>query len=160
MKKQIIFLLLSFLTLTTFAQTKKNIIEETFDNIKSKTKVDKSDSTCFYLTQKMYDEVLQNEISEIRKSTIEEINEFQKSKKSKNTYIFSALMFYQEVITKSAEQKVLKPELQREIINYLEKEFINVYNKIPAIIYVYKVETLHLFEDKIEMKKFRISGAY
>ena len=158
MKKQIIFLLLSFLTLTTFAQTKKNIIEETFDNIKSKTKVDKSDSTCFYLTQKMYDEVLQNEISEIRKSTIEEINEFQKSKKSKNTYIFSALMFYQEVITKSAEQKVLKPELQREIINYLEKEFINVYNKIPAIIYVYKVETLHLFEDKIEMKKYIEDG--
>ena len=59
-----IFVVSLFLTSTIFAQTKKNIIEETFDNIKSKTKVDKSDSTCFNLTQKMYDEVLQNEISE------------------------------------------------------------------------------------------------
>ena len=56
-------------------------------------------------------------------------------------------MFYQEVITKSAEQKISKPELQRDIINYLEKEFLEVYNKIPAIIYVYKVETLNLFDD-------------
>ena len=62
MKKQILFLLFTFLTLTTFAQTKKNIIEETFDNIKNKSKVDKSDSTCLKLTQKMYDEALQNEI--------------------------------------------------------------------------------------------------
>ena len=158
MKKQILFLLFTFLTLTTFAQTKKNIIEETFDNIKSKTKIDKSDSTCFNLTQKMYDEVLQNEISEFQKSTIEEINEFQKSRKSKNTYLFTALMFYQEIITKSAEQKVVKPELQRDIVNYLEKEFLYVYNKIPTIIYVYKVETLNLLKDKTELKKYIDEG--
>ncbi len=153
-----IFVVSLFLTSTIFAQTKKNIIEETFDNIKSKTKVDKSDSTCFNLTQKMYDEVLQNEISEFKKSTSEEINEFQKNRKSKNTYLFTALMFYQEIITKSAEQKALKPELQRDIVNYLEKEFLNVYNKMPTIIYVYKVETLKLFEDKAELKKYIDEG--
>ncbi len=147
-----------FVTSTIFAQTKKNLIEKTFDNIKSKTKVDKSDSTCFILTQKMYDEVLQNEISEFKKSTIEEINEFQKNRKSKNTYLFTALMFYQEVITKSAEQKVLKPGLQRDIVNYLESEFLYVYNKIPTIVYIYKVETLNLFEDKAELKKYIDEG--
>ncbi|MDI9311979.1 MAG: hypothetical protein QM535_17330 [Limnohabitans sp.] len=157
MNKYIVILSL-FLTSTIFAQTKKNIIEETFDKIKSNTKIDKNDSTCFNLTQKMYDEVLQNEISEFQKSTIEEINEFQKSRKSKNTYLFTALMFYQEIITKSAEQKVVKPELQRDIINYLEKEFLYVYNRIPTIIYVYKVETLNLLEDKTELKKYIDEG--
>ena len=157
MNKYIVILSL-FLTSAIFAQTKKNIIEETFDKIKSNTKIDKSDSTCFNLTQKMYDEVLQNEISEFQKSTIEEIKEFQKSRKSKNTYLFTALMFYQEIITKSAEQKVLKPELQRDVVNYLEKEFLYVYNRIPTIIYVYKVETLNLFEDKTELKKYLDEG--
>lgn len=147
-----------FLTSIIFAQTKKNMVEETFDNIKSKTKIDKSDSTCFNLTQKMYNEVLQNEISEFNKTTIEEINEFQKSRKSNNTYLFTALIFYQEIITKSAEQKEVKPELQRDIVNYLEKEFLFVYNKIPTIIYVYKVETLNLFEDKTELKKYIDEG--
>lgn len=157
MNKYLVILSL-FLTSTIFAQTKKNIIEETFDNIKSKAKIDKSDSTCFNLTQKMYGEVLQNEISEFNKSTLEEINEFQKSRKSKNTYLFTVLMFYQEIITKSAEQKVVKPELQRDIVNYLEKEFLFVYNKIPTIIYIYKVETLNLFEDKTELKKYIDEG--
>lgn len=157
MNKYLVILSL-FLTSIIFAQSKKNIVEETFDNIKSKTKIDKSDSTCFNLTQKMYDEVLQNEISEFKKSTIEEINEFQKSRKSKNTYLFTALMFYQEIVTKSAEQKMVKPELQRDIVNYLEKEFLYVYNKIPSIIYVYKVETLNLFGDKAELKKYIDEG--
>ncbi|WP_409207322.1 hypothetical protein [Flavobacterium sp.] len=106
----------------------------------------------------MYDEVLQNKISEFKKSTIEEINEFQKSRKSKNTYLFTALMFYQEIMTKSAEQKVVKPELQRDVVNYLEKEFLSVYNKMPTIIYVYKVETLKLFEDEAELKKYIDEG--
>ncbi|WP_445720492.1 hypothetical protein [Flavobacterium sp.] len=157
MNKYIVIISL-FLTSIIFAQTEKNIVEKTFDNIKSKTKIDKLDSTCFNLTQKMYDEVLQNEISEFKKSTIEEINEFQKNRKSKNTYLFTALMFYQEIVTKSAEQKVVKPELQRDIVNYLEKEFLYVYNKIPTIIYVYKVETLNLFEDKTELKKYINEG--
>jgi hypothetical protein len=158
MKKQILFLLFTFLTLTIFAQTKKNIIEETFDNIKNKSKVDKSDSTCLKLTQKMYDEALQNEISELSNSTIDGIKKFENSRKSKNTYLFSALMFYQEVITKSAEEKKFKPELQRDLINYLEKEFLYVYNKVPTIIYVYKVETLNLFKDKTELKKYIDEG--
>lgn len=158
MKKQILFLLFTFLTLTTFAQTKKNIIEETFDNIKNKSKVDKSDSTCLKLMQKMYDEALQNEISELSNSTIDEIKNFENSRKSKNTYLFSALMFYQEVITKSAEEKKIKPELQRDLINYLEKEFLYVYNKVPTIVYVYKVETLNLFKDNTELKKYIDEG--
>ena len=157
MNKYIVIISL-FLTSIIFAQKEKNIVEKTFDNIKSKTKIDKLDSTCFNLTQKMYDEVLQNEISEFKKSTIEEINEFQKNRKSKNTYLFTALMFYQEIVTKSAEQKVVKPELQRDIVNYLEKEFLYVYNKIPTIIYVYKVETLNLLKDKTELKKYIDEG--
>lgn len=152
------FLVALFVASTIFAQIKKNLVEETFDNIKSNTIVDKSDSTCFNLTQKMYYEILQNEISEFQKNTIEEISEFQKNNKSENTYLFTTLMFYQEVITKSAAQKVLKPELQRDIINYLEREFLYVYNKIPAIIYVYKVETLNLFDDKVELKKYIDKG--
>ena len=147
-----------FLTSTIFAQNKKNIIEETFDKIKNDTKVDKKDLTCYNLTQKMYDEILQNDISELKKSTIEEIKNYQSNRKSKNIYLFTTLMFYQEVITKSAEQKKSKPELQRDIINYLEKEFLEVYNKIPAIIYVYKVETINLFDDKSELKKYIDEG--
>ena len=153
-----IILISFFLTSTIFAQNKKNIIEETFDKIKNDTKVDKTDLTCYNLTQKMYDEILQNDISEFKKSTIEEIKNYQSSRKSKNIYLFTTLMFYQEVITKSAEQKISKPELQRDIINYLEKEFLEVYNKIPAIIYVYKVETLNLFDDKSELKKYIDEG--
>ena len=67
-------------------------------------------------------------------------------------------MFYQEVITKSAEEKKIKPELQRDLINYLEKEFLYVYNKVPTIVYVYKVETLNLFKDKTELKKYIDEG--
>jgi hypothetical protein len=152
-------ILISFvLSSSTFAQSKSNIIEETFDKMKSNTKVDKTDFTCYDLVQKMYDEVLQNNNSDFKESTIEDIRKYQSNRKSKNTYLFSALMFYQDVITKSAEQKMSKPELQRDIINYLEKEFLEVYNKIPAIIYVYKVETLNLLEDKNELKKYIDEG--
>ena len=153
-----IILISFFLTSTIFAQNKKNIIEETFDKIKNDTKFDKKDLTCYNLTQKMYNEVLQNDISELQKSTIEEIKNYQSNRKSKNTYLFTTLMFYQEVISKSAEQKISKPKLQRDIINYLEKEFLEVYNNIPAIIYVYKVETLNLFNDKSELKKYIDEG--
>ena len=153
-----IILISFFLTSTIFAQNKKNIIEETFDKIKNDTKVDKKDLTCYNLTQKMYNEVLQNDISELQKSTIEEIKNYQSNRKSKNTYLFTTLMFYQEIISKSAEQKISKPKLQRDIINYLEKEFLEVYNNIPAIIYVYKVETLNLFNDKSELKKYIDEG--
>lgn len=132
-----LFLISLFLTSTVFAQTKKNIVEETFDKVKNNSKVDKSDSTCFNLAQKMYDEVLQNDISELKKSTLKEIIEYKKNKKSKNTYLFSVLLFYQDVITTSSEQKASKPELQRDIINYLEKEFLDIYNKIPVLVYVY-----------------------
>jgi hypothetical protein len=156
MKKYIIIFSI-FLTSTIYSQT-KNIIERTFDDIKNNSKVDKKDSTCYRLMQKMYDEVLQNENSEFKESTIKEINQYQNSRKSKNTYLFSALMFYQEIITKSAKEKVVKPELQRDIINYLEKENIEIYNKIPIIIYVYKVETLNLFDDKSEVKKYIDEG--
>lgn len=157
MKKYII-LIFVFLITTIFAQNKKNIIEETFDKIKKDTKIDKTDSTCYNLTQKMYEEILQNDTSKFQKSTIEEIKNFQSNRKAKNTYLFTTLMFYQDVITKSAEQKIVKPELQRDIINYLEKEFLEVYNKIPAIIYVYKVETLNLLNNKSELKKYIDEG--
>lgn len=153
-----LFLISLFLTSTVFAQTKKNIVEETFDKVKNNSKVDKSDSTCFNLAQKMYDEVLQNDVSEFKKSTLKEIIEYQKNKKSKNTYLFSVLLFYQDVITTSSEQKASKPELQRDIINYLEKEFLDIYNKIPVLVYVYKVETLHLFDNKLELKKYIDEG--
>lgn len=153
-----VILISFFFTSIIFAQTKKNIVEETFDKIKNNSKVDKKDSTCYILAQKMYDEVLQNEVSDFKKSTIEEIKNYQNNRKSKNTYLFSALMFYQEVITKAAEQKKTKPELQRDIINYLEKEFKDIYNKLPAIIYVYKVETLILLDDKSEFKKYIDEG--
>ena len=89
-----IILISFFLTSTIFAQNKKNIIEETFDKIKNDTKVDKTDLTCYNLTQKMYDEILQNDISEFKKSTIEEIKNYQSSRKSKNIYLFTTLMFY------------------------------------------------------------------
>ena len=108
--------------------------------------------------QKMYDEVLQSENSELKESTITAIKKYENSRKSKNTYLFATLMFYQNVITKSANEKVVKPELQRDLINYLENELIEIYGKIPAIIYVYKVETLSLFDDKTEMKKYIEEG--
>jgi hypothetical protein len=72
-----IILISLFLTSTIFAQTQKNIVEETFDRLKENTKVDKTDLTCYMLSQKMYDEVLQNDKSDFKKSTIEEIKNFQ-----------------------------------------------------------------------------------
>lgn len=153
-----IILISLFFSATHFAQTKGNLIEETFDKIKNKSKVDKTDLTCYNLTQKMYDEVLQNDISEFKTNTIEEIYSYQNNKKSKNTYLFTALLFYQEILTKSAEQKATRPELQRDLINYLEKEFLIVYNKLPALIYVYKVETLYLLDHKSELKKYIDEG--
>lgn len=136
----------------------RNIIEKTFNEIKRNSKVDKNDSTCYNLMQKMYDEVLQSENSELKESTISAIKKYQNSRKSKNTYLFATLMFYQDVITKSANEKVVKPELQRDLINYLENEMIEIYDKIATIIYVYKVETLSLFDDKTEMKKYIDEG--
>jgi hypothetical protein len=155
--KNYIIVISIFLASTVYSQT-KNIIEKTFDGIKINSKVDKKDSTCYTLMQKMYDEVLQNESGVFTENTIKEINQYQNSRKSKNTYLLSALMFYQEVITKSAVDNVVKPELQRDIINYLEKETVEIYGKIPVIIYVYKVETLNLFNDKSEVKKYIDKG--
>lgn len=155
--KNYLIIIITFFSSVVYSQD-KNIIEKTFNEIKRNSKVDKKDSTCYNLMQKMYDEILQGENSEFKESTINEIKNYQNSRKSKNSYLFSALMFYQDVITKSANEKIIKPELQRDIINYLEKENIEIYNKIPTIIYVYKVETLKLFDDKTEMKKYIDEG--
>lgn len=157
MNKYIILISL-FLTSINFAQTKKNAVEKAFDKVKKSTKIDKTDFTCYNLTQKMYDEVLQNEISELKNSTMVEIVKYQNNRKSKNTYLFSTLMFYQEVILESAKEKTIRPELLKDLINYLEKEFLEVYNKLPAIIYVYKVETLSYFDEKSELKKYIDEG--
>ncbi len=65
-----------FLSLTSFSQD-ANVIEKTFNEMKRNTKVDNTDSTCFKLMQKMYDEVLQNNNSGFTKPTINEIKKYQ-----------------------------------------------------------------------------------
>ncbi|MCU7695264.1 hypothetical protein ACFSPU_12195 [Haoranjiania flava] len=155
--KNYLFIIATLFSTVVYSQD-RNIIEKTFNEIKRNSKVDKNDFTCYNLMQKMYDEVLQSENSELKESTITAIKKYENSRKSKNTYLFATLMFYQNVITKSANEKVVKPELQRDLINYLENELIEIYGKIPAIIYVYKVETLSLFDDKTEMKKYIDEG--
>ncbi len=155
--KTYLLILALFFSLTSYSQD-ANIIEKSFNEMKRNTKVDNTDSTCFKLMQKMYDEVLQNNNSGFTKLTINEIKKYQSAKKSKNTYLFSALMFYQEVIGKSLELNSVNPALQRDVVNYLEKESISLYNKIPNIVYVYKVETLNLLNDKTELKKYIDEG--
>ena len=150
-------LIFLFFTISSQSQS-NNIVKETFDKLKQKTKVDKKDTICFHLMQNLYDDVLQNEKSEIQEITIKKIKEYQENKKSKNLHLFFAFLFYQDCVTKSTESKVVKPELQRDIINYLESEYLEIYNKIPKIIYVYKVETLNLFENKTEIKKYIDEG--
>lgn len=141
--KSIIFILLLFLSINSFAQ-KSNEYLDFIKELKKETKIDKSDKTVYNLLNSFYEEGLQSDEGEMKQETVNKIQSFYSDKNSKNKHILSMFLAYQDHISETvAIGKQPNLKFQIDLIEDLEKEAFLVYGKIPVIILIYKVETLN-----------------
>lgn len=135
--KQLIIITL-FLTFNAFAQNETRI-----NQLRSETKIDSQDKVVFNLLDEFYMQALQSDAGELNPDMAKKIDKIYNSKKTKNRHLLLMFMAYQDHITKTAAVgKRSNAKFQVELMTDLAYEFKNIFNKIPAIIYIYKFEAL------------------
>ena len=142
MKKIILFLFLIF-TLNSFSQKSEEYVKFS-EEIKRNSKSDKNDKTVFDLLNDFYEQVLQSDNGELNQNTIRKIEELYADHNAKNLQILSLFLAYQEHISETVSTG-RKPniDLQLDLLNDLENELKEVYNKVPVIVIIYKAEALN-----------------
>jgi hypothetical protein len=121
----------------------QNYFDSALIQLKSESTIDKTDSTVFLLLQEFYDEVLQSDKGELSEKTQQKFIAFDKNEESKNKYLLTLFLMYQDHIGQAAEEgKQPEVQFQMACINALENEMMNVYNQLPVIISIYKAEAL------------------
>jgi len=135
-KLTIIILLISF---NSFAQPNESRINQ----LRGETKIDNQDKAVFNLLDEFYFQALQSDLGELSPTTGGKIEKLYQNKKTKNRHLLIMFMAYQDHISQtSAVGKRPNTKFQVELITDLAYEFKNIFNKIPALIYVYKFEAL------------------
>lgn len=135
-KLTITILLISF---NSFAQPNESRINQ----LRSETKIDNQDKTVFNLLDEFYFQALQSDLGELSPATGGKIEKLYQNKKTKNRHLLIMFMAYQNHISQTAAiGKRPNTKFQVELITDLAYEFENIFNKIPALIYVYKFEAL------------------
>ncbi|MCL9806835.1 hypothetical protein NAT51_14970 [Flavobacterium amniphilum] len=148
MKK--ITLLLLFLAFNAFGQHN----EERLVKFRNMTTIDSNDETVFNLLQELYSQILQSDSGELDPSMGKKTNKLYQSEKTKNRHLLILFMAYQSHITETAAAgKKPNTGLQLGLSADLTYEFKNIYNKIPAIVYIYRYEALDSGGQKEEAVK-------
>ncbi|WP_177764890.1 hypothetical protein [Flavobacterium sp. I3-2] len=163
MKKILTIVLLMFIG-TVSAQ---NEIDEYINTVivesKNLNQVDSKDLTMKNTFDQFYNEVLQNDNGQISEELLDKITLLVENPNTKNMQIMNLLLVFQDYINEVSEnQSTLNPEFQLKIVNAIEKEFIDLKQEVPALIYVYKIEALQtndMFDEsdkliEISLKKF------
>ncbi len=126
------------------AQNNRSVFAKQLQELKSKSVIDTNDSTALIIINNFYEEVLQSDKGELQESTSLRLNKFVKSEESKNKYLIILFLIYQKHISETSLKGIKSnPDFQLETLNILEKEYKELYQVIPPIIYVYKVEALN-----------------
>ncbi|MFC7773050.1 hypothetical protein [Flavobacterium sp. GCM10027622] len=133
-------LLLLFFSFNVFSQ--QNEAYKKYSNqLKAENKIDSEDKSVFDLLDEFYNQVLQSETGELSSEIPKKIEQLYQGKKTKNRHLLLLFLAYQDHITKTAAVgKKPNSNFQVALMNDLESEFQSIFNKIPAIIYIYKAE--------------------
>ena len=140
--KKLIFILIVFISFKSFSQETeeyKTFIKE----IKKDNRIDKKDMTVLYILNDFYEQVLQSDNGELNENVPQKIQNLYADKTSKNLQILTMFLSYQDYVSQnSGPGRKVDSNFQINLINDLEKEFLETYGKIPAIVKIYKYEAL------------------
>ncbi|HYH16067.1 MAG TPA: hypothetical protein VD794_12635 [Flavisolibacter sp.] len=130
-------------------------LDSTLFQLKAQNQTDKTDSKVFSLLESFYNEALQADQGELSLETAQKINAYVSDNSLKNKHLLILFLIYQDHISQTAARG-LQPntEFQVACMNLLESEMKLVYNKVPTIVYVYKVEALKSAGRKEEASAF------
>ena len=150
-------LLIIILTLTysiANAQNNNDSYLKTFDDLKSKSKIDKSDTTSLEVINNFYHDVLQSDKGELGSNTINKLQKFMTSPDAKNKYLIEIFLMYLQHISETAAKNLkTNPDFQVANMKYLKSEFEELYRRTPAIIFIYNSEALESAQRIEEAKK-------
>lgn len=135
-------LIILFISFNVFSQ-QNDAYKKYINQLKAESNIDSEDKTIFDLLDDFYIQGLQSDAGELSSEIPKKIEKLYQSKKTKNRHLLLMFMAYQDHITKTAAVgKKPNSNFQVDLMNDLESEFQSIFNKIPAIIYIYKAEAL------------------
>ncbi|NML71336.1 hypothetical protein HHL23_16220 [Chryseobacterium sp. RP-3-3] len=150
--KKLILAFFFCIGLNAFAQSGAQV-KDLFQKIKEQAKIDKNDRAVYEVLDEFYNKNLQAENDEMTPETIQRIEKMASDPNTKNLHILMLFLMYQQHISRtSMAGKAPDTEFQIETMNILENETREVYGKVPAIIYIYKAESLDGAGKKSEVK--------
>jgi hypothetical protein len=118
-------------------------LDSTFKALKATHGIDKSDMKVYELLDAFYDEALQSDAGEVTPSTRDRVHAYMDNEKALNKHLLILFLMYQEHVGDAAKhRRAPNPEFQVATIKLVEKEFESIYQKVPAIVYIYKAEAL------------------
>lgn len=153
--KNLITTFFLFLGILVFSQ--ENDFLTLTQNLKKSSKIDQKDTKVFDLLIRFYEEGLQSDKGEFSAEIPELINKTFEDKNLKNGHILFVFFMYQDYISKTAAiGKPTNSKYQVQVMDFLYKESKEIWERVPAIIYIYRYEALEN-DNKIEESAKMIS---
>ena len=156
--KRLCLIILALISIPAFAQQDeayKNYIHQA----KSETKIDSEDKAVFNLLEEFYLQGLQSESGEVSPDIPKKTDKLYNNSETKNRHLLVMFVVYQNYISETAAVgKTPDSKFQVALMRDLENEFKTIYNKVPAIIYIYKAEALSSDGQDEESSKTLESG--
>lgn len=155
-------LLIIILTLTCSianAQNNNDSYLKTFDDLKSKSKIDKSDTTSLEIINNFYHDVLQSDKGELGSNTINKVQKFMASPDAKNKYLIEIFLMYLQHISETAAKNLkTNADFQVAAMKKLKNDFTELYDITPAIVFIYGSEAFESAQKIEEAKKEVLDG--
>lgn len=156
--KKLALLFFLFIGILAFSQTAA-AAKEVLEKIKKESIIDGTDKSVYNILDEFYEKNLQAENDELGQETFEKFQRLISDPATKNIHILMLFLMYQQHISQTAMVgKEPDSEFQVEATKLLEEEIQNVYNKVPAIIYIYKYEALDSANNTVEAKATAVKG--
>ena len=141
--KKLSLILFFFISISITAQQPEDY-KKYIDQLKKEAKTDPQDKAVFDLLQEFYNQVLQSDLGELNPDVSTKFEKLYQNPKAGNYYLLVMFMIYQDHITQTAaDGKMSNAKFQIDLMTDLETEFKTVYNKVPAIVYIYKTEAFN-----------------
>ncbi|MFN7774940.1 hypothetical protein, partial [Flavobacterium sp.] len=130
-----------FVCFTYTVYTQPN--EARLQQLRTNVTIDATDTSVIDLLDDFYEQGLQSDAGELSPDLAQRIEKIARNKKTKNKHLFLLFMAYQDHISQTAAVgKAPNSKFQLELMVDLAHECKMIYNKIPAIVYVYHYEAL------------------
>jgi hypothetical protein len=141
-----VILLFSLVTLSLTAHSQasvKRFLDSTLIQLKSQNTINRADAKVWSIFDAFYNEALQSDKGELSPATAQKINSYVSEKSLPNKHLLILFLMYQQHISETAASgKRPNTEFQVACISMLENEINSVYDRVPAIVYIYKAEAL------------------